>query len=952
VYQFFPDLLLHPKTESDVAHAIAFANTHDWPITARGGGTGTNGQSLNTGILLDLSTHMHQIRNLCPERHIAVVDPGVVLDQLNQSAAMYHLFFPPHVATSSRATIGGMVSTDASGKGSRVYGRTSDHIVALRGILANGDPVIFGTVNLPEFSEPAAIARGEALLKTMRPWIIETEKNSPHPLPALSRHFTGYNVTQVCGEVPSLIPLICGSEGTLCILTQIALKLQPIPEHHSLLLMHYPTMPTAMRDVERVLAYQPTAIESIDENTLQLGKQDSAYPPVADLFTDNGAVHLVAFSGEREATLATTQALATASMALGIATHMVTDPQKQAACWTLRKRAVGLLLRLPGKAKPVAFIEDSVVPPQHLAAYIDDLRKLLDKHGLFYAMYGHADVGCVHVRPALDLQRADDKHLFITLSDSVYALVKSYGGLLWGEHGKGLRGHYTADQIGPERHHLMRRIKTLFDPENRLNSGKLYLPLGIPDPRAPERNHLYPIDSPMKADRDRDISEAHQAAHAHLLACNGNGECFSINHADTMCPSFKATHNRVDSPKGRAGVLKEWLRAQTHPEEYPATFTEEIKDTLDRCLSCKGCTLTCPAQVDIPETRSLFLEQYYQTHKRPLRDYVFAMMEPLLPWMGRWPVLGNGVMASRLGKRLLSGLGISDAPCFGTRYRPPDRHPVTPPTVMVIPDLFSHCLDANIGDMAHAVLTALGEHVLTLPFIAHGKAQHVLGMRIWARHIAQRQYAQISAARARYGDIPIVVIEPGIVSMYRHEYPRLLACLRHAKRKRVKGLPPFGSRRGHTWLHRENPQNVTELPLFESLKIHGLGEFLATHHLDTPLWQDIARRIPPSPIHIIPHCMETEKESHSWVKLLQACGQTPTVKPSGCCGMAGLFGHQTEQKDLSQKIFNIAWKTTLHATAQPLVTGYSCRRQINRFATRSVQHPIAEIYAGICGGPR
>jgi FAD/FMN-containing dehydrogenase/Fe-S oxidoreductase len=840
-----------------------------------------------------------------------------------------------------------MVNTDASGKGSRVYGRTSQHIVALRGVLADGSPVIFGDTHIPGFTEPDAIAMGHVLLDKTKSIIAPHQPHIREKLPPITRSFTGYNVSGVL-DTGSLIPLLCGSEGTLCILTRIAVKLQPIPKNKRLLIMSYPSFTEAMHDIARILAYGPTAIESIDENTLTLGRQDSAYPPVAHLFGEANSVHLVEFSdflrpaspseenqenkvqraslfGSHSQNSQITELLSE-NKKLGITTHLVTDLKDQNNCWNLRKRAVGLLLRLPGKAKPVAFIEDTVVPPENLAAYISELRTLLDSHGLFYAMYGHADVGCVHVRPALDLQKASEKDLFTVISDQVYALVKSHGGLLWGEHGKGIRGQYSEDYLGPELHHLMRQIKTLFDPGNRLNPGKLYIPVATLAvarlrratasvayfkgllPLNPIRTTLYPLQSPMKADRDRDIPEALQNAHAPLIACNGNGACFSINQADKMCPSFKATHNRIDSPKGRAGLLKEWLRSHAVPEDYPTTFTNEIKDTLDRCLSCKGCTLTCPAQVDIPETRSVFLEHYYRSRRRPLRDYAFAMMETILPWMSTFPVLSNRLMTSSFSQFLLSQLGISDAPKFkenGTKSPPNSGTP----TVMIIPDIFSHYLDAGIGQKTHAILTALGETALTLPFIPHGKAQHVLGMRGCARKIAKRQITQITKIQAKYGDIPIIVLEPGVASMYQHEYPALC------------GIP--------------------------TPEVQSLGAFLAKKHPLAPLWQDIAKATTAAPATLFPHCMETDKESQAWAKILTASGQPISVTKNSCCGMAGLFGHQTEQKELSKRVFETSGAPSLEDSTYTLATGYSCRSQIQRFSKITARHPIEVLYEAV-----
>ncbi|WP_158006935.1 FAD-binding and (Fe-S)-binding domain-containing protein [Piscirickettsia litoralis] len=334
------------------------------------------------------------------------------------------------------------------------------------------------------------------------------------------------------------------------------------------------------------------------------------------------------------------------------------DPGQIEILWNLRKKSVGLLGNTPGERRPLPFIEDTVVPPQHLADYIFELRHLLEKHGLKYGMFGHVDVGCLHVRPALDLKQEHDAQLITTITEETATLVKKYHGLLWGEHGKGYRGHYIKDYIGENLYQLMAEIKGLFDPFNQLNPGKL-----VSSPYKPHA--LLPIKSTLRGDYDRQINSAYQQDYQNILRCNGNGACFTYQKNQVICPSYKVTNNRLHSPKGRASLLREWSRQHSTGKLTPS-FEEDVYHSIQGCLGCKGCATACPVQVNIPNTKAKFLNQYYQTHKRPLKDYLVANIESLLSIQAAAPRFFNALSHNPISSRIIKSLGLIDLPKLST----------------------------------------------------------------------------------------------------------------------------------------------------------------------------------------------------------------------------------------------------------------------------------------------
>ena len=637
IYQVTPQAVLFPRSQADVQCILQLATQDEYnnvTFTARGGGTGTNGQSLTEGVVVDLSRHMNRIAEVNEAEGWAWVEPGVVLDQLNAHVKPYGLFFAPELSPSNRATIGGMVSTDASGKGSRLYGKTSNHVLALDVVLSDGSA--FQSVPLNR-AALQALKSGNDLVNKIYQGVdhIVTSKKEliKQRFPKLTRFLTGYNLAHAYNEEGhfNLNALIAGSEGTVAFVSGIKVKLTPLPTVRRLIVIKYLSFDDSLRAANLLVQADPAAIETVDDKILILARQDVVWDRVGKFFSEPGddrvkSINLIEFVGnDTDAVNADTQALCnTLDGLLGQAQEAVgyqvaTSDADIASLWELRAKGVGLLGNTEGHRRPIPFVEDTVVPPEHLAAYIQEFRQLLDAHGLEYGMFGHVDVGCLHVRPALDMKDEKDERFIRVISDQVKNLVLKYGGVVWGEHGKGLRGEYMPEFFGQELYDDLRRIKQLFDPNNKLNPGKLVTPIDHPA-------DVKKLDGvPLRGHRDRQIPKAVREGFNVSIHCNGNGACHNFDLDDVMCPSYKFTRDRLHSPKGRAGMIREWLRQLSHtdydlqtkdashgnraiPETMDHDFSLEVFRAMDGCLSCKACTSMCPIKVDIPNLKAKFLK--------------------------------------------------------------------------------------------------------------------------------------------------------------------------------------------------------------------------------------------------------------------------------------------------------------------------------------------------------
>lgn len=956
LYQILPQAVVYPRHQADVVMLCRMASeAGDIVLSPRGGGTGTNGQSLSDGIVVDLSRYFTEILEIDPENRTARVQTGVVKDRLNAEAKKHGLFFAPDTSTSNRATIGGMIATDACGQGSCVYGKTHHHVLALTSVLM--DATVWHSAALDETELAAHCQRQDRageIHRTLEAIHRERGAQIQEIFPPLNRSLTGYDLAHIRDADGrfNLNNILCGAEGTLAIVTEATLNLEPIRRHSVLVNLRYDSFDASLRDARALMSAEPLAIETVDDRVLGLAQNDFVWSSVGEFFPDDGApvrgINLVEFAGDDQAVLEQQVEALTARLGAGESSArgytVARGPQVQQV-WAMRKRAVGLLGNVQGEARPVAFVEDCAVPPEHLADFIADFRALLDAQGLEYGMFGHVDAGVLHVRPALDLKDPALPAKVRQITEGVVALARQYHGLLWGEHGKGIRSEFVPEFFGPL-YPSLQAVKGAFDPGNQLNPGKIATP---PDSATPLRH----IDTtPTRGERDRQIPAPAQAHYQAAMVCNGNGACFDYQPGNAMCPSWKATGERIHSPKGRATLIKEWLRllaeqgvdveaehrrareAGTLANLWPRLkntwnrqqydFSHEVHTAMAGCLGCKSCAGQCPIKVNVPSFRARFLELYHGRYLRPARDYLVGGLEFLVPWLTRVPVLYNGPLALKPVQWLLrEGLGMVDSPRLSGRsltskLRRRGLWWATPESlervdrsraVVLVQDAFTSHFETPLVLDILDLLRGLGFEPLLAPFRPNGKPLHVHGFLGAFQRTAERNAALLREL-ARH-DIPLVGIDPSMTLSYRDEYPEALG--------------------------------VDRVP-----RVQLLQEWLVSRLEEFPARAATGRRF-----RLLPHCTEQSNAAASlgdWQRIFAHLGQELEIVPVGCCGMAGTYGHQLQNLATSRRIYELSWAAPLAAgSADLLVTGYSCRSQVKRFGGAALKHP-AQALLKVCQG--
>ncbi|MEG9476600.1 D-2-hydroxyglutarate dehydrogenase YdiJ [Mannheimia indoligenes] len=980
VYQQIPQALLFPKSVSDVVILTKLAQKteyQDLTFTPRGGGTGTNGQSLNNNIIVDLSRHMNQILELNVEERWVRVQAGVVKDQLNQFLKPHGLFFSPELSTSNRATLGGMINTDASGQGSLQYGKTSAHILEIKSVLINGEILETQAVKSEDFfanlEKLNLSTLGKTLhseiftrCKTLRPTVLSE-------LPQLNRFITGYDLKNVFNDDESefnLTRILTGSEGSLAFICEAKLNLLPIPKHRTLINIKYNSFDAALRSAPFMLEAKALSVETVDSKVLNLAKQDIVWHSVSDLLTEDPnnpilGINIVEYASNDQAQIeAQVKALCESldqkivNNEAGIIGYQLTnDVNSIEKIYAMRKKAVGLLGNAKGWAKPIAFVEDTAVPPENLADYIAEFRALLDSYNLPYGMFGHVDAGVLHVRPALDLCDKTQVETFKQISDQVVELTAKYGGLIWGEHGKGMRSYYGECFFGKTLWQELRYIKTLFDPQNRLNPGKICTPLE-------SEASLYPIDSQMRADFDRQIPIQVREEFKGAMNCNGNGLCFNFDVHSTMCPSMKVSGNRLYSPKGRASLVREWLRLLAEQKVDPNDlifntnnkttsltdfvakvrnslnkkkeydFSHEVKAAMDTCLACKACASQCPIKIDVPTFRSQFNELYHSRYLRPLKDYVVSNLEFVAPIMAKKPQFFNFFSTSKLAETTANKtLGMTYLPALSV---PNLQHQLVEigyqgeslesleqqaasgqfsarnrKMLFIVQDPFTSYYDAKVVTDFVALTQQLGFKPIVLPFKPSGKAQHVKGFLAKFAKTAKNQ-ADFLNRVAKLG-VPMVSVDPALTLIYRQEYNDILK----AQRGDFKVLL------AHEWL-----KEVIQKGELDSCK--------KSTDSDRLQW------------HLFAHCTESTSLPNSmneWKTIFAHFGETLVAENVGCCGMAGTFGHETKHLAMSKAIYEQSWQKKINGKPleRCLATGYSCRSQVKRFEQQGIKHPVQAL---------
>ncbi|WED23042.1 FAD-binding oxidoreductase [Vibrio sp. JC009] len=961
VYQQLPQAVVHPRSTSDVVLLGKTSNNPEYDrvtFSPRGGGTGTNGQSLTKGIVVDMSRHMNQVLEINPEEGWVRVQTGIVKDKLNDIVRPHGLFFSPELSTSNRATLGGMINTDASGQGSLVYGKTSNHVLSLQAVFADGS--VYETDNshgVPVEGEYAfdACQMTESVCRDKREQIVDK-------FPDLNRFLTGYDLKNAIGEDDSfdLTAVLCGSEGSLAFITEAKLNLTPIPKVRTLVNVKYDSFDSALRTAPFLVKANALSVETIDSKVLNLAKQDIVWNTVSDLLTDVPdkellGINIVEFAGQDaeqvkqnvEALTEKLEQMSSSNEAGIIGYQICEDLASINRIYAMRKKAVGLLGAAEGRAKPVAFTEDTCVPPENLADFISEFRELLDEKGLQYGMFGHVDTGVLHVRPALDLCDPHQEELMQEISDRVVTLVAKYGGLMWGEHGKGYRSEYGPEFFGEELFNELRRVKTAFDPHNKMNPGKICTPLESGE-------ELVKVSGRKRAYYDRQIDVKVRDSFKMAMECNGNGLCFNYDTSSPMCPSMKITADRRHSPKGRAGLVREWLRQLTEQgidvldlEEKTLNSTPTIKEMIDRvrnnlnkrheydfshevyeamngCLACKACGTQCPIKVDVPSFRARFLNIYYSRYQRPAKDYLVANIENMLPMMAKMPKIVNATLSQKWVQNLTAAsVGYVDAPLLSspTLKKRLSKRSLTEfdmqalaalskedkqNHVLIVQDPFTSYYDAQVVEDFIALVEKLGKTPVILPFKPNGKAQHIKGFLKQFTNTAKTTSAFLSQVADL--EIPMVGVDPALVLCYRDEYVDIL-----------------GEKRGEFQVLNVHEWMINRLDSFEC------GE-----PSELPPW------------YLFAHCTEKTRMPNAekeWTTIFKFFGGVLETVSVGCCGMAGTFGHEADKLQMSRDIYDLSWKQNFEKLPKErcLVTGYSCRSQVKRQEQFQPKHPLQAL---------
>ena len=913
IYQVEPLGVVIPRDAQDVEAALAACRDASVAVLPRGGGTSQCGQTVGRAVVVDVSKHLRELVALDVGARRVRVQPGLVLDHLNQALKPHGLFFPVDPSTANRATLGGMAGNNSSGSRSIVYGNMVHNVHAVEAVLADGTRARFGP---GRGTVPEALA--ERVLSIARREAPEISARFPKVL----RRVGGYNLDQLLEQEPNLARLLVGSEGTLAFFTELELLLQPLPKHRVLGVCHFPTFAAAMESTEAIVQLGPVAVELVDRTILELSRAMPEFAPIMASFVRGqpDALLLVEFSGDDPAGLRAALAdLDRLMEALGFpgGNVSVVDAGDQAKLWTVRSAGLNIVSSTRGDPKPISVIEDCAVPLKHLAAYTARLTRLFEKHGTHGTWYAHASVGCLHVRPVLNMKSDLDVRKLRAIAEEAFAIVREYGGSHSGEHGDGLvRSEFHAEMFGTQLVRAFEEMKDTFDPRGLYNPGKIVRP-----PRMDDRTlfRYGPTYAPVPLQTGLDWSAEGGFAAATEM-CNNNGACRKRDPG-VMCPSFMVTQEEQHGVRGRANALRLALTGQLGAD---ALLSDGMAEAMSLCVSCKGCRRECPTGVDMAKMK---IEVLYQRQRRQglsMKDRLVAWLPRFAPWArrlrfffhlrDRWPWLAR-VTERWTGFGARRRLPRWSARPF--RFEGEERGPVATgaPEVVLLVDTFTAWFEPEVARSALRVMERAGYRVhlpsATRRPLCCGRTFLSAGLVEEARVEMEDTLRTLRPFLER--GVPIVGVEPSCLLTLRDE---LLSVLPGAEAQRLA----VASMLFEEWVRRERAAGRFRLPIATA----GKRRALLHGHCHQKAFG------------LMPSVQEA-------LKLVPGL-ELDTVE-SSCCGMAGTFGYQAETYAVSQAM---AERTLLPAVRRTpgevllVADGFSCRHQIHAGTGRAVMH-VAEL---------
>ncbi len=951
IYQIEPLGVVIPRSVKDMVATVQIAAEMHVPITARGGGTSLSGQAIGPGIILDCSKYLNVILDIDPAARVARVQPGVILDQFNRALDRHGLQFGPDVATASRANLGGMIGNNSAGSRSIIYGKTIDHVRRLEVILSDGSRAAFGPITPAEWQQRATLRSLEgAIYRTVPRVVGDNAEEIRRRFPGILRRVSGYNLDVFLSSLPSgnlatrakasalkpvgLNALVVGSEGTLAVVTEAALSLLPRPKARGLLVPHFASLSAAMDAVDACLEFSPSAVELMDQMLIELARGNlSLKDTMAAVQGRPAALLMVEFSSDDAAEVA--DRVGRLHKRLGevagvTALVRALDPALRDALWNMRRAAVPLLYGLPGDRKPVAFVEDAAVPPARLPEFVARFREVLRRHGTDGAFYGHASVGCLHIRPLLNLKEGAEVARMRRITEDITDLVLEFGGSLSGEHGDGLaRSEWNRKMFGPAVYQAFCQIKRTFDPHGVLNPGKV-----VEAPPMTENLRYAPGYAPAEPQTVFDYSRQEGFVRS-IELCNGSGVCRKLQ-GGAMCPSFRATRDEKDSTRGRANALRLALAGEQPLKELRSRW---VYDVLDLCLMCKACKAECPSNVDMAKLKAEFLELHYKGRLRPFGHLMMARIyqlsrfgvwaAPLVNWLQerrslRWllekiagidrrrsmPSLHANHFRRWFARHERERVRESESESAHTRTEsdalPPSRS-LTQDRVLLLDDCFSTFNEPEIGRAAVCVLEQAGCKVELAGLTCCCRPMISKGFLRQARELIQAQLPRLIHSLA--DGTPLLGLEPSCLLTLADEWPELVP---GADTQRIAAAVDLAD----NWLAKQVKERRCNLEL-------------------TPQPQKCL-------LHVHCHQKALRGVTGTAAVLRLVPELEVTVLDAGCCGMAGSFGFEKEHYELSVAIANLALLPALAAAPDALIVapGTSCRHQIKDLTGRRALHPL------------
>ncbi|MFC3694458.1 FAD-binding and (Fe-S)-binding domain-containing protein [Chenggangzhangella methanolivorans] len=916
IYQIMPAGVVFPKSEADVQAALTIAAEHGVPVIARGAGTSQNGQPIGAGLVLDFSRHFNGLMAFDAEARTATVRPGMVLEHLNARAKKDGLFFPVEPSTQSRCTLGGMTGNNSSGARSLRYGKTVENVIGMRALFHDGEA--FSLDDGPVGDNASTRARD--LMSRLLGLADAHRADIEAIYPKVQRRVGGYNLDELLPARPNLSHLLVGSEGTLAVTTEITLQLSPLPKHRVMGVAHFPDFRSAMETTQHLVALAPVAVELVDNNVLVLGADIPLFKRTLGDITKGkpNCLLLVEFAGDDLNLLRLDLKRLTQCMAdhgFPDAVVEVLEPARQANVWGVREACLNIMMSMKGDGKPISFIEDCAVPLEHLADYTDAVTAVFEKHGTRGTWYAHASVGCLHVRPILNMKTEDGARKMRAIGEEACELVRKYKGSFSGEHGDGIsRSEFVEPMFGSKLTRAFEQVKDGFDPKNHLNPNKI-----VRGPKFDDRELMRfapGYETPAPATPALDWSEQGGFGQA-VEMCNNNGTCRKMT-GGTMCPSYRVTKDEQHLTRGRANTLRLAISGQLGEDAFTS---DEMKETLDLCVSCKGCRRDCPTGVDMARMKIEFLSAYHAKNGLPLKEKLIAHLPAYAPWAAKLSWLMNlrdrlpG--AAKLTEKLL---GFSARRTLPQWRRPwaqkgapsdPSRVEGDGRDVVLFGDTFNRYYERENLEAAERVLAAGGYRVHRVEPadrgrpLCCGRTYLSAGMVEEARKEARRTLDALSPYVAK--GARVVGLEPSCLFTLRDEFFALLP--------------------------KADVQPIADAALL-------IEELIAADKPELPL-KDQGGRV----AHLHGHCHQKAFDAMGAVQAALKSVPGLDVRPieSSCCGMSGAFGYGAKTIDVSIAMGELSLLPAVRNAGPDDVVvadGTSCRHQIHDGASREALHVV------------